>query len=88
MKILSDGIILARTDVGELINISVPCRKIDPGTFLVFDSDPNGCLIRSVSGKDCKSICRRRTFAIVLESKEVKASLPSVIKPEAGRNVI
>ena len=88
VKDLSERIILARTDTGELLNISVPCRKINPGSLIVFDSDTDGCLIRSVNGKDCKSICRRQTFAIVLENKEGKTLLSPELKPEAGRNVI
>jgi len=40
VKSLIDRIVLVRMDTGELINLSVPCRNINPGTLLVFDPDP------------------------------------------------
>jgi len=39
VKALIDHILLVRMDTGELINLSVPCRVIGPGSFLVFSSD-------------------------------------------------
>ena len=88
VKSLIDRIILVRMDTGELLNISVPCRSIQPGSLLVFDSDPEGCLIQSVNGKHCKSICHRQDYAMKLEQEETGSLRVPLVRYKDHRDVI
>ncbi|MCD6342398.1 MAG: hypothetical protein J7L76_01290 [Spirochaetaceae bacterium] len=88
VKALIDHILLVRMDTGELINLSVPCRVIDPGSFLVFSSDSTGCLIQSVDGDRCKSICRRQDYAITIEQNKTDSSRVQLTKAEEDRNAV
>jgi len=90
VKSLTERIVLVRMDSGELVTLSVPCRKLEPGILLQFDTDTRGCLIQSVDGKSCKSICRRQDYVIRIEANNESASSVSVSDPDSGveRNVV
>ena len=70
MKALSDQILLARADTGEMLSLSVPCRSILPGTMLNIDLVEDRCPIRSIDGKLCRDVCRRDNHAIIIEHKD------------------
>jgi len=88
VKSLIDRILLVRMDTGELLNLSVPCRSIQPGSMLIFDSDPDGCLIHSVNGKSCKSICHRKDYAMILEQGITDKFQVPLAQYKADRDVI
>jgi len=70
LKALTDQILLARLDSGEMLSLSVPCRTILPGTMLTIDLVEDRCPIRSIDGKHCRSVCRRDNHAIIIEHKD------------------
>jgi len=88
VKSLIDRIVLVRMDTGELLNLSVPCRSLQPGSMLIIDSDPEGCLIQSVNGKHCKSSCRRQNYAMKLEQGITERSQVPLAQYRADRDVI
>jgi len=88
VKALIDHILLVRMDTSELVTLSVPCGKINTGSLLVLDSESTGCLIESVDGKRCKSICRRQDCVISIERNKTDTSRVQLSKAEEDRNVI
>ncbi len=73
VNILVDHILLSRTD---------------PGSLLVFNSDSTGCLIESVDGKRCNTICRRQKYSMTIEPNRTGSSRTQLPTAEGGRNAV
>ncbi len=67
VKALTDQILLVRTDTGEILSLSVFCRRIPPGSLLHLDRDSGGCLITSVNGEACSDNCGEKSHAVIID---------------------
>jgi len=85
---LTDKIVLARTDDGELLSISVPCRRIPSTTMLMLDLDTDGCPIAGVDGKVCRESCHRTDQALIIRQKDDAPGDIPALKDAADRDVI
>ncbi len=91
VKVLTDQIILVRTDGGDLLSLSVSCRKFIAGTLLHIDTDSSlesGCVIVSADGRNCRDCCDENVLAVVIEHKDGIASSLAMNEDGERRNAI
>jgi hypothetical protein len=88
VKALTDQIILVRVDNSDLLSLSVPCRKINPGTLILLDTDVTGCPVHSVDGKTCRSSCHRQNHVMIIEHKDKNPSAVAMSNQDTDRHAI